>query len=401
MKKFLSLVLLFVLLALTLFPVCLCDTPDSGDNIIKLTVNGRKTDTLEKYGIAVSVGEGIIRLPLRAITDAYGMTYEYDESNGSITCSSEDTQVIFTVNSGTIMRDGTEVDIEHSVIMDNGQAIITGEALSTAFDLMVNYNFEKNLATVIKTDPKREEDLAQKQEVAENKDKNNGSKTDEVFTVISAMNQGFLSTLKLFAITLIGALPLGLIISLCSMSKFLPLKCLTRLLVWIIRGTPLMLQLLIIFYIPGMILAGGSPWPRGEDGRFMAASVAFIINYAFYFSEIFRGGIENVPKGQVEAGQVLGMTKTQIFFNVTLLQMIKRIVPPMSNEIITLVKDTSIARIISMQEVIWAGYAFLKSSHGYSGLLWPLFFTGVYYLIFNGILTILFGKIEKKLSYFN
>ena len=162
-----------------------------------------------------------------------------------------------------------------------------------------------------------------------------------------------------------------------------------------------MLQLLIIFYIPGMLLAEGSFWPRGEEGRFMAASVAFIINYAFYFSEIYRGGIENVPKGQVEAGQVLGMTKTQIFFNVTLLQMIKRIVPPMSNEIITLVKDTSIARIISMQEVIWAGYAFLKSSHGYSGLLWPLFFTGAYYLLFNGILTILFGKLEKKLSYFN
>lgn len=162
-----------------------------------------------------------------------------------------------------------------------------------------------------------------------------------------------------------------------------------------------MLQLLIIFYIPGKMFGGVSPWPRGEEGRFMAASVAFIINYAFYFSEIFRGGIENVPKGQVEAGQVLGMTKTQIFFNVTLMQMIKRIVPPMSNEIITLVKDTSIARIISMQEVIWAGYAFLKRSHGYSGLLWPLFFTGVYYLIFNGLLTVLFGKIEKKLSYFN
>ncbi len=236
-------------------------------------------------------------------------------------------------------------------------------------------------------------------------EKVNSEKKDDSFkaqfiTVVMAMNEGFLITLKLFAITLLGALPLGLIISLCSMSKFLPLKAVTKILVWIIRGTPLMLQLLIIFYIPGMILEGGTPWPRGEEGRFAAASVAFIINYAFYFSEIFRGGIESIPLGQTEAGQVLGMTKSQIFFNVTLLQMIKRIVPPMSNEIITLVKDTSIARIISMQEVIWAGYAFLKTSHGYSGLLWPLFFTGVYYLLFNGLLTIIFGSIEKKLGYF-
>lgn len=399
MKKFVSLLLAFILLAFNLFPICLCDTPDS---VIKLTVNGRKTDTLEKYGVPVSVEEdGTVRLPLRAITDAYAMTIEYDENDGTITCSSEETQVVFTSGSTTITRDGSEAEIEHPVIIENGEAIISGQALVTAFDLMVNYNTDKNLATVIKTDPKREADLAEKQQLAQDKGKSKGSKADEIITVVSAMNKGFVSTLKLFAITLLGALPLGLLIALCSMSKFKPLKYFTRLLVWIIRGTPLMLQLLIIFYIPGMLLTEGSFWPRGEEGRFMAASVAFIINYAFYFSEIYRGGIENVPKGQVEAGQVLGMTKTQIFFNVTLLQMIKRIVPPMSNEIITLVKDTSIARIISMQEVIWAGYAFLKSSHGYSGLLWPLFFTGVYYLLFNGILTILFGKLEKKLSYFN
>ena len=132
----------------------------------------------------------------------------------------------------------------------------------------------------------------------------------------------------------------------------------------------------------------------------MASAIAFIINYACYFSEIYRGGIQGVPAGQQEAGQVLGMTRSQIFFRVTLLQMVKRIVPPMSNEIITLVKDTSIARVISLQEIIWAGYAFLKSSHGYSGLLWPLFFTGVYYLVFNGFLTLFFGWVEKKLSYF-
>ena len=214
---------------------------------------------------------------------------------------------------------------------------------------------------------------------------------DMFLTVIGALNEGFLQTLKLFAITLIGALPLGLIISFGSMSRFTPLRLLTRLVVWIIRGTPLMLQLLILFFVPGIVLESGSPWPSGESGRFLASAIAFIINYACYFSEIYRGGIQGVPVGQQEAGQVLGMTKSQIFFHVTLLQMVKRIVPPMSNEIITLVKDTSLARIISMQEIIWAGYAFIKGSHGYSGLVWPLFFTGVYYLIFNGALTLLFG----------
>ena len=219
-------------------------------------------------------------------------------------------------------------------------------------------------------------------------------------TVIGALNEGFLQTLKLFAVTLIGALPLGLVVSFGSMSRFTPLRWLSRTVVWIIRGTPLMLQLIIIFYIPGYLLPSGSPWPSGESGRFLASAVAFIINYACYFSEIYRGGIQGVPVGQQEAGEVLGMTKGQIFRHITLLQMIKRIVPPMSNEIITLVKDTSIARIISMQEIIWAGYAFLKGSHGSSGLLWPLFFTGIYYLLFNGLLTLLFGWVEKKLDYF-
>ena len=219
-------------------------------------------------------------------------------------------------------------------------------------------------------------------------------------TVIGALNEGFVQTFRLFLVTLIGALPLGLIISFGSMSRFSPLRWLTRTVVWVIRGTPLLLQLYIAFYIPGFVLKNGSPWPGGETGRFMASAVTFIVNYSCYFSEIYRGGIQGVPIGQQEAGLVLGMTKTQIFFRVTLLQMVKRIVPPMSNEIITLVKDTSIARIISLQEVIWAGAAFMKGSHGYSGLLWPLFFTGVYFLVFNGALTLLFGWIEKKLDYF-
>lgn len=216
--------------------------------------------------------------------------------------------------------------------------------------------------------------------------------------VFEALNVGFLQTLKLFTVTLLGAIPLGLIISFGTMSKFKPLSALVKTFVWIIRGTPLMIQLLIIYYGPGLLFH--QPWPGGERGRFVASAVAFIINYACYFSEIYRGGIEGIPRGQNEAGYVLGMTKSQIFFKVTLLQMIKRIVPPMSNEIITLVKDTSLARIIALQEIIWAGQAFLKGSNGISGQIWPLFFTAVYYLLFTGVLTILFRKIEKKLSYF-
>ena len=217
--------------------------------------------------------------------------------------------------------------------------------------------------------------------------------------VIDALNEGFLVTLRLFAITLVGALPLGLIISFGSMSRFKPVSALTRTFVWIIRGTPLMIQLLIIFYFPGLVL-NQQWWGGNEAGRFTASAVAFIINYACYFSEIYRGGIQSSPAGQREAGQVLGMTKSQIFFKVIFLQVIKRIVPPMSNEIITLVKDTSLARIIALQEVIWAGTAFLKGSRGISGQIWPLFFTAVYYLIFSGVLTLLFNYVEKKMDYF-
>ena len=217
--------------------------------------------------------------------------------------------------------------------------------------------------------------------------------------VVNALNVGFLQTLKLFFVTLLGAFPLGLIIAFGSMSKFTPLSVLVKIIVWIVRGTPLMIQLLIIYYFPGLVLHNPI-WGGGEAGRFAAASVAFIFNYSCYFSEIYRGGIQGVPVGQQEAGLVLGMTKSQIFFKVTLLQMIKRIVPPMSNEIITLVKDTSLARIIALQEIIWAGQAFMKGSNGISGQIWPLFFTAVYYLVFNGLLTVLLGKLEEKLNYF-
>ena len=194
--------------------------------------------------------------------------------------------------------------------------------------------------------------------------------------VFKSLNIGFLQTLKLFFVTLLGAVPLGLVIAFGSMSRFKPLS-----------------------YLTGLVM-GNNIWGGGEAGRFLAAAVAFIFNYACYFSEIYRGGIQGVPHGQEEAGLVLGMTRSQIFFKVTLLQMVKRIVPPMSNEIITLVKDTSLARIIALQEIIWAGQAFLKGSQGIAGVIWPLFFTAVYYLIFNGILTVLLGRLEKKLDYF-
>ena len=217
--------------------------------------------------------------------------------------------------------------------------------------------------------------------------------------VIRSLNVGFLQTLRLFFVTLLGALPLGLVISFGSMSRFKPLKWLTRMFVGVIRGTPLMIQLLIFFYFPGLVLKKNI-WGSGEAGRFLAASIAFIINYACYFSEIYRGGIQGIPQGQEEAGLVLGMTPMQIFFRVKLLQMIKRIVPPISNEIITLVKDTSLARIISLQEIIWAGQAFMKGSQGISGAIWPLFFTGVYYLVWNGVMSWGLGRLEKKLDYF-
>ncbi len=218
-------------------------------------------------------------------------------------------------------------------------------------------------------------------------------------TVFAALNTGFVQTLKLFSITLIGAIPLGLIISFGSMSRFKPLSGFIKAVIWVVRGTPLMLQLLIIYYFPGLVW-GNPIWGSGESGRFLASCVAFVFNYACYFAEIYRGGIQSVPVGQTEAGLVLGMSGPQIFFKVTLLQMIKRIVPPMSNEIITLVMDTSLARIIALQEIIWAGQAFTKGSHGISGAIWPLFFTGIYYLLFSGVLTVLFSKLEKRLSYF-
>ena len=217
--------------------------------------------------------------------------------------------------------------------------------------------------------------------------------------VVEALNIGFIQTLKLFIVTLIGAIPLGIVFMYASISRFKLLSYAMKLIIWIIRGTPLMIQLLIVFYFPGLVLHNPI-WGGGETGRFLAATLAFILNYACYFAEIFRGGIQSIPIGQDEAGLVLGMTKFQIFYHVKLLKMIKRIIPPMSNEIITLVKDTSLARIIALQEIIGQDRPFLKGSHGISGALWPLFFTAFYYLIFNGIVTLLLNRFEKKMEYF-
>lgn len=210
-----------------------------------------------------------------------------------------------------------------------------------------------------------------------------------------ALSSGFVITIEIFVLTLLGALPLGLIISFGSMSRFLPLKAAARTLVWVIRGTPLMLQLIVIYYGPGLM--GNNIWGGDSTGRFIAVLVAFIINYACYFSEIYRGGIQSISQGQYEAGQVLGLTKKQIFFKIVLLQVIKRIIPPMGNEFINLVKDTSLSRIIAVYELIWAGQAFIKSD----GIIWPLLMTALFYLLFSGIVTLVFNQIEKKLSYFS
>ncbi|MBE6679670.1 MAG: amino acid ABC transporter permease [Ruminococcaceae bacterium] len=207
--------------------------------------------------------------------------------------------------------------------------------------------------------------------------------------VTLSLLKGLEQTCLIFALTLVLALPLGLVISFGSMSKFKPLAYITKFFVWIIRGVPLMLQVIIVFYVPGYLL--GTPL----FSRFGSVIAAFVINYACYFSEIYRGGIESISKGQYEAGQVLGMTKTQIFFKVVLMQVVKRILAPMSNEVITLVKDTALARVIMIVEIIKAAQEFAAY-----GLMWPLFYTAVFYLIFVGLLSLLFGYFEKKLSYY-
>ena len=212
--------------------------------------------------------------------------------------------------------------------------------------------------------------------------------------VLDSLVGGFWLNLQIFVMTLLMALPLGLVITFGSMTKFRPLRYLTRVFVWIIRGTPLMLQIIVIYLGPGL-MGFASPWGSSTNGRLLAAVVAFVINYACYFSEIYRGGIESVPVGQTEAGQVLGMTKSQIFFRVTLLQVIKRILAPMGNEVMTLIKDTSLANVIANKEIIM-----MAKEYSAKGLIWPLFSTALFFLVFVGAMTLLFNWLEKKLSYF-
>ena len=226
-------------------------------------------------------------------------------------------------------------------------------------------------------------------------------------TVTQSLFEGFAITCLIFLLTLVLAIPLGLLISFCTMSKIKAVKGTFKVFVWIIRGIPLMLQLFIVYYLPGMLSKTGvNPFGKIDNymyfnlgidngGALIATLIAFVINYAAYFSEIFRGGIESIPKGQYEAGQVLGMTNGQIFKNVVLMQVVKRIIPPMSNEIITLVKDTALARVIGVIEIIKVADMFASKA-----IIWPLFYAGAFYLIFVGLLTVLFNFIEKKLSYY-
>lgn len=216
---------------------------------------------------------------------------------------------------------------------------------------------------------------------------------------ILSLFTGFGENLIIFAVTLIFAIPLGLLIALGSMSKLKPLKWIFKTIVWIIRGTPLMLQLFVVLYAPGLLAAKltkfGIYIDTGHLSRMSATLIAFVINYAAYFSEIYRGGIESIPVGQYEAGQVLGLTRTQVFFKVILMQVVKRIVPPMGNEIITLVKDTSLARVIGVAEIIMCAERFTKQ-----GLIWPLFSTAVFFLAMCGILTLVLNRVEKKFNYY-
>ena len=224
--------------------------------------------------------------------------------------------------------------------------------------------------------------------------------------VTAFLFDGFKISLLIFAVTLLCGAPLGLPIAFCSMSRFKIVKSITKVIVWVVRGIPLMLQIFIIYYVPGLLfnyqIFGKIDrfmfieYGISDMGRITAVLIAFTINYACYFSEIYRGGIESISKGQYEAGYVLGLTKSQIFRKIILKQVIQRIVPPMSNEIITLIKDTALANCIMVCEIIKNA----KELAATKAMIWPLFFTGVFYLVFVGILTVVLGKAEKKLSYF-
>ena len=213
---------------------------------------------------------------------------------------------------------------------------------------------------------------------------------EQFITVTEALMRGFGETMNIFLLTLVFSIPLGLLVCFGTMTRFSPVRYVMKCIVWVIRGTPLMLQLIVVFYGPGLLF--GLP----AMGRFTAVILAFSINYACYFSEIYRGGIESIPARQSEAGQALGLSRSQIFIHILLLQVVKRIVPSMGNEIITLVKDTSLARVIAVYEVMWMGQSFIKSD----GLIWPMFYTGAFYLLFSGLLTLVFQRAEEKMNFY-
>lgn len=220
--------------------------------------------------------------------------------------------------------------------------------------------------------------------------------------VFQRFAEGFGYTVGLFAVTLVAAIPLGIVIALCSITKFKPIRWLTKVFIWVVRGTPLLLQIIVVTFIPSTVFMLANKDLADFFGvsimglNFIFAAVAFIINYSAYFAEIFRGGIEGIPRGQREAAQVLGMKRGQTFFRIILPQVVKRILAPISNEVITLVKDTSLARVIGVAELFMVAYSIVNTE----AIIWPLFFAGLYYLLFNGILTILFHAAEKKLSYY-
>lgn len=218
----------------------------------------------------------------------------------------------------------------------------------------------------------------------------------DLLTMTGMLGNGFLVSFQIFALTLLGSLPLGMLVAFARMSRFKPLALLARFYISIMRGTPLMLQMFAIYFMPYYVFGINLT----TDSKWQATIVAFIVNYAAYFAEIYRSGIQSIPRGQYEAAEVLGYSGAQTFCRIVLPQVVKRILPSITNEVITLVKDTSLSRIIALQEIIWAGQAFLKGTQGISGAIWPLFFTGIYYLIFSGLLTLALGKLEKKLDYF-
>lgn len=215
----------------------------------------------------------------------------------------------------------------------------------------------------------------------------------DFLTMISLLGDGFLISLQIFFFTLLGSLPLGLLVAFGRMSRFKPLSWLVQFYISVMRGTPLMLQLMAIFYLPYF----GFGVPLGDSWRFPAMFVAFIVNYSAYFAEIYRSGIQSIPKGQYEAASVLGYSRIQTFFRIILPQVIKRILPSVANEVITLVKDTSLAFVISIPEMFTQARAIAAATKTMTAFV----VAGVFYYVFNLAVAFVMNKIEKKMDYYH